>query len=200
MLIVFTLIVMGITAYYHWREGLFTAATLLACVFLSGLFAFNFFEPLAGWFERMVERSALHGYEDFIALVLLFSVALGLLRAATNAINYSEIEFQPMLNQIGGGVIALITGYLLSGFLICAMETLPWSQHFLGFEPYQETEMRTRSLIPADRLWLALMHRAGNATLSRGEGAKTFDPEGSFESNYFHSRRHADAPGEGAKQ
>jgi hypothetical protein len=197
MLIVFTLVVMGIIAYYHWHEGLFNAACLLACVFLSGLFAFNFFEPLAGLIESMIDRSALQGYEDFLSLVILFCVALGLLRAATNAINNKEIEFQPVLNQVGAGFIALITGYLLSGFLICAMETLPWSQHFLGFEPYQETEMKTRSLVPPDRLWLALMHRAGIAALSRGEGSRTFDPEGAFESNYLYNRRHADAPAEG---
>jgi hypothetical protein len=197
MLIVYTLVVMGILAYYHWREGLFNAACLLACVFLSGLFAFNFFEPLAGWLESWINNSPLQGYEDFIALVLLFAVGLGLLRAATNAINNNEIEYLPMLNQIGGGVLALITGYLLSGFLICAMETLPWSQHFLGFEPYSESEMKTRSLVPPDRLWLALMHRAGSAALSRGEGSRTFDPEGTFENNYFYNRRHGDAPAEG---
>ena len=199
MLILFTLIVTAIIVYYHWHEGLFNAACLCVCVFLSGLFTFNFFEPLANWMESMIDRTPLQGFEDFLSMVILFCAALGLLRAATNAINNNEIEYQPLMNQIGAGVIALVTGYLLSGFLICAMETLPWGQNFLGFEPYQESEMKTRSYLPADRVWLALMHRAGAAPLSRGEGSETFDAEGAFESNYFQNRRTAEAPAEGTK-
>jgi uncharacterized membrane protein required for colicin V production len=192
MLYAFTLAVMLIVAYYHWREGLFTAVCSGVCVFLSGLVAFNFWEPLAGWIEGFIDRGPLQGYEDFICLVVLFVFSLAVLRGITNAINYREVDYLPTLNQIGGGFVGLITGYLLAGFLICAMETLPWSQNFLSFEPYQEQELKTRGLMPPDRLWLALMHRAGDTCLSRGEGYSTFDPSGTFESNYFYNRRYAD--------
>jgi hypothetical protein len=198
MLIGFTLIVMAIVAYYHWHEGLFNAACLCFCVFFSGLFTFNFWEPMAGWIESMINNSPLQGYEDFLSMIILFCVALGLLRALTNALNNNEIEYQPMANQIGGGAIALITGYLLIGFLICAMETLPWGQNFLGFEPYSESESKVRSIMPPDRVWLALMHRAGKAALARSDG-KTFDPEGAFEGNYLRNRRTSEGPAEGAK-
>jgi uncharacterized membrane protein required for colicin V production len=192
MLYVFTLAVMLIVAYYYWREGLFNAVCSGVCVFLAGLIAFNFWEPLAGWIEVWLDRGPLQGYEDFICLLLLFAISLAMLRSFTNSINYREIDYLPMVNQVGGGAVGLITGYLLAGFLICAMETLPWSQSFLNFEPYQEQEQRTRSLMPPDRLWLALMHRAGDACLSRGEGYTTFDPNGTFESNYYYNRRYSE--------
>src|SRR5882672_8435016 len=65
MLILFTLAVMLIVAYYHWHEGLFTATSLLVCVMLAGLATFNFWEPLAGLVESFVDRSFVQGYEDF---------------------------------------------------------------------------------------------------------------------------------------
>jgi len=201
MLILFTLLVMLVVAYYHWGEGLFTAAGLLVCVMLAGLVTFNFWEPLANLVESLVDRSFVQGYEDFVCLIGLFTVSLALLRGLTHSLNNKEVEFFPALNQIGGGVIGLFTGYLLSGFLICAMETLPWHQNFLGFEPYQENEIIVRRFLPPDRIWLALMHRAGNAgVMSRGEGSRTFDPDGAFESNYYRFRRYSEPPAEGFKQ
>ena len=201
MLILFTLAVMLVVAYYHWHEGLFTATSLLVCVVLAGLVTFNFWEPLASLVESFVDRSFVQGYEDFVCLIGLFTVSLALLRGLTHSLNSKEIEFVPALNQIGGGMVGLVTGYLLSGFLVCALQTLPWQQNFLGFEPYQENELIVRRLLPPDRLWLALMHRAGNTCLSRGEGpGRTFDPDGTFESNYLRFRRYAEPPGEGTKQ
>jgi hypothetical protein len=191
MLIVFTLAVMLVIAYYHWREGLFNAASLCVCVFLAGLVTFNFWEPVASILETFFDRGPLQGCEDFLSMLMLFSVVLILLRAGTNALNSHEIEYVPVANQVGAGAIALVTGYLLSGFLICAMETLPWSQNFLGFEPYQAHESKLRSYLPPDRVWLALMHRAGATWLS-SEGTRTFDPEGTFEGNYLRYRRYAD--------
>src|SRR6516162_5780801 len=121
MLNLFTLAVMLVVAFYHWREGLFNAACLCICVVFSGLIAFNFWEPVAAYLETLLERGIFQGYEDFVAMVFLFSVALVLLRAATNALNNNEIEYLPIANQVGGGIMGLVTGYLLSGFLICAM-------------------------------------------------------------------------------
>jgi hypothetical protein len=196
----FTIIVILIVAYCHYREGLFTAACMCVNVVLAGLIAFNFWEPLAGAVESVVDRTFLQGYEDFVCLMFLFALSLGLLRALTHHFNSAEVVFQPALNQLGAAAMALITGYLLSGFLVCAMETLPWHQNFGGFEPYRENETGIRRYLPPDRIWLSLMHRAGATCLSRGDESRTFDPEGAFESNYFRFRRYADAPPEAPKQ
>jgi hypothetical protein len=139
MLIILTLGIMAAVAFVHLKEGLFTAATTCVNVFIAGMIAFNFFEPLAGMIGRAFFRTFLQGYEDFLALIFLFAAALGLLRGAVNNLNDTIIELPPAAQQVGGGIFGLLTGYLVSGLLICAMETLPWGEHFLDFERCRPT-------------------------------------------------------------
>jgi hypothetical protein len=94
----------------------------------------------------------------------------------------------------------------VSGFLICAFQTLPWHENFMFFEPKYETgsEHLVRHVLPPDRVWLALMHRAGAYALSRREDPRmssspsyydryvTFDKYGSFEMRYARYRRYGD--------
>jgi hypothetical protein len=201
MLILLSIALMLICAFVYLREGLFTAVCMCVNVFLSGLIAFNYFEPLAGGIEVLIEGTWMQGYEDFGCMLGLFCVCLGILRTMTNRMNNEEVEYGPTLNAVGGAAVALVTGYLFAGFLICAMQTLPWHQNFLGFEPYRENESPMRRLLPPDRVWLALMHRAGTYGLGRADNLPTFDVEGTFESYYFHFRRYADTPaGEAQKQ
>src|SRR6266852_4062581 len=50
-------------AYAYYREGLFTAFTMFCNVFLGGLIAFNFWEPLAALLEPILAGTFLRGYE-----------------------------------------------------------------------------------------------------------------------------------------
>src|SRR5262249_32026231 len=189
--------------YFYVREGLFTAAVMFVNVFLAGLLTFNFFEPLADSLGALFTRTFLKGYEDLLALLLLFCICLIVLRAITNKLSDETLEFPGVVPQLGGGLFGLLTGYLLAGFLVCVLETLPWGQHFLDFEPRAKDESAVRRLLPPDRVWLALMSRAGAYTFCRAEeptplsespydAYKTFDPAGAFESNYLRLRRFPD--------
>ncbi len=200
MLIVCTLLIMVIVAYIHAREGVFTAVTMLVNVLVAGLIAFNFWEPFANVFGS----GFLKPYADILCLVLLFCVSVVALRTITNNLNDEQIDFPPIPQAIGGAVVGLLTGYLLSGFLICALETLPWGQHFLDFEPRAPDESGLRAVMPPDRVWLAMMHRASTHSLSRGRGrgavpagadpeVHSFDPTGAFEMNYLRLRRIPDS-------
>jgi hypothetical protein len=197
MLIVFTVVLMLALAYAFVREGLLTALSMTANVFLAGLVAFNFFEPLADTLdELMLEGSFLEGYADYLSLVLLFAVSLGVLRWATNNLATSEMDLPPLLQQGGALVCGLLAGYLLAGFLLSAMQTLPVPQNFMGFESTVQTpEKPVRRVLPPERVWLALMHRAGLGPLSWGTGP-TFDHDGNFELRYNKLRRYKqEAPG-----
>jgi hypothetical protein len=204
MITVFTIVIILIVGYAQLREGLFTACTVLVNVVLAGLVAFGLFEPFAAWLEPNLSGNFLANTEDFLALILLFCVAFVLLRSLTNYLAPEMIAFDGNV-QFGGAAIGLLSGYLLAGFLICAMETLPLHENFLDFQPRQTGDTGPRSVFPPDRVWLALMRHAGAHALSWEEsdsGAEsdydrfnTFDKNASFEVRYLRYRRHNDSRG-----
>jgi uncharacterized membrane protein required for colicin V production len=194
MLLLLTLAVMLGVGYAFFREGLLTAVTTLVNVVLAGLVAFNFFEPLADSIEPTLQGSPLAGFEDGASLFGLFALTLGVLRLVTNNLANREIELPPLPQQIGAVGVGLLAGYLVAGFLLCMAQTMPVAEHFLGFEAQVESSRPAfRRLVPPDRVWLAMMYRAGRGPLSQSEAA-TFDPEGTFELRYSRLRRVKEAP------
>jgi hypothetical protein len=189
MLELLTGIVMFAVAYAYFREGVLTALTTLVNVFLAGLVAFNLYEPLASSLENTVAGTILDNYEDSLSLFLLFTGTLAVLRWVTNNLATGEIELHALAQQVSATAIGLLTGYLVAGFLLCILQTMPWGQHFLGFNAQVESPpMPIRALLPPDRVWLGLMHRAGLGPFKQ-EDSSTFDPEGTFELRYERLRR-----------
>src|SRR5207245_2136607 len=119
--------------------------------------------PLADQFDEMFAGNLLHGYEDFICLAVLFCVTLGLLRLLSNMTLPTQVEVTPRLQQLGSILVGLLAGYLAAGFLICVLQTLPWHERFMHFDPRIDPEAPTQKVrlwLPPDRVWLAMMHKA----------------------------------------
>ena len=185
---IFTVIVMGICAYAYWREGPLTAFAMCVNVILAGLLAFNFWEPIADQLESVFEGSFAEGTEDGLALMLIFLPVLALLRWITNSIASTHMEYPPILYRAGAVVFGLLTGYLLSGFLVCVLQTLPLQQNFLTFEVAEPGKSHPlRRLMPPDLVWLAMMHRVSDD--KRLGGDEPFDKNCNFELRYQRHRR-----------
>src|SRR3989442_392782 len=82
MLLSGTIVMMLIVAYAQYRNGLSSSVFMLIAVLLSGLMAFNLWEPAADLVEPAIQGGALNGCEDLLILVILFAVSLLLLRIA----------------------------------------------------------------------------------------------------------------------
>src|SRR4051794_33600809 len=132
MLAFLTVVVMLIVAYSYMQEGVLTAFMMLCNVFVAGLVAFDLWEPCAVELAPMLAGSFLASYEDCFCLVLLFSLTLGLLRWTTNNLANIQPDYPPVLQQGGAVLFGLLTGYLVVGFLICVLQTLPWHENFMG--------------------------------------------------------------------
>jgi hypothetical protein len=185
MLQFFTVVIMLALGYAYLVEGLFTACLMCINVIGAGLIAFNFWEPLANLMDP-----ALRGFEDALCLVLLFCVSLGALRTLTNLAVATEVEFPIAVQRGGGALFGALTGYLVTGFIVCVMQTLPFHQNFSYFDAKYEKDDVVRRFLPSDRVWLAMMHHAGLSSLRRGE--TTFDEHGSYEQRYQRHRRYDD--------
>jgi len=192
MLTLLTILIMLVLAYLFLIQGLATAVAMFGNVFLAGLIAFNFWEPLADLLDPPLSRSFFAGYEDAICLTGLFGIAFALLRLATNTLSGAVIEFHPIAQRAGGAFFGLATGYLLTGFLVCVFQTLPWHENFCGYKPnWQANQSALESILPPDRIWLSMMHRAGENAFSRGERG-TFDPQATFVIRYSRFRRYGE--------
>lgn len=190
-----TVVLMLGVAYAFWRQGVLPAFAMACNVLVSGLVAFNFFEPISTELDPMLGDSFLHGYEDSICLVLLFCITLGFLRWLTNALIHSSIEYPPVLQQGGSVLFGMLTGYLVAGFLLCVAQTMPFDEHFLRFDARVDPEApaaKVRRVLPPDRVWLAMMHRASEKTRLAWDETTLFDPDGSFELRYSRERRAAE--------
>src|SRR5436305_11998949 len=122
----FTLILMFITAYAFMVEGVFGAFCMFVNVIVAGLVAFNFWEPLASYLEPNFFATVLQGYEDALCLTAVFWLTLVLLRVATTQFAPLELEVHPTAQRAGGALFGMLAGYLVSGFLLCVFQTLPW--------------------------------------------------------------------------
>jgi hypothetical protein len=205
MLAGFTVAVMVLVGFFYFQEGVFTAFTMCVNVFVAGLVAFNFWEPLADLLEPPLAGTFLAGYEDAMCLVVLFCVTLGLLRTVTNNLANRVIDHPAVAQQFGGAALGLVGGYLVAGFMVCVLQTLPLHENFLGFDwRAAPLDSALRGLFPPDRVWLALMRRAGAYPLSNREDPNppddadsydlyfTFDRDGTFEIRYQRYRRYGD--------
>lgn len=190
---VLSLIVIGAVGYACFAEGVFGALAALFMVFLSGSVAFAFFEPVARLLGPMIHGTFVNNYEDGIALCALFCITYIVLRTIVNNLTVRRFEYPMLLDQIGGGVVGALTGYLVSGFIVVMFQTLPWDETFWGFHPVYQTEETTqgRKYFPADRVWLSMMHRVtGPGGMLGGTSEHQFDPDSSFEVRYGRHRRH----------
>ncbi|HEX5271106.1 MAG TPA: CvpA family protein [Gemmataceae bacterium] len=183
-----SLLVIGAVCYAFWREGPLTGFAMCINILIAGVLAFNFWEPIADQLGPAFDDTFAKGIEDCVALMLVFLPVLMLLRWLCNAIAPTYLEYPPALYRGGAVVCGLVAGYLLSGFLVCAIQTLPLQREFMGFEPYKAGDSHPmRKFLPGDLVWLAMMNRLSGAALSAGE--ERFDPRANFELRYARYRR-----------
>jgi hypothetical protein len=175
-------------------EGLWSSAIMLLNVILAGLLAMNFWEPASSWLLSYSNGGEF--FWDFFALVGLFLVFLVIFRSITDKLSKKRVVFHKAVD-IGGGVfLAAFTGWVLSCFLLAAVQTAPIPREFAwgGFVP---EENNIFGLGP-DRLWLGFTQRMSMGPLAPigasddPNGPHVFDPKGEYILKYAtHRARYA---------
>ncbi len=202
LLVVLTFAIALAVAYAHLREGLMTGFTMTVNVLIAGVVTFSFWEPIADQLEPLFKDSFLAGTEDAICMVFLFALSLGLLRVATNSLAPKEPEFPATVQRVGGAFFGLISGYLVAGFLVCLLQTLPWAEDFMGFEyrvgPERPAKAALPRPFPPDRVWLSLMQSLSTHAFATDD--EPFDKGGTYELRYGRYRRDQKVDKGGATQ
>jgi hypothetical protein len=185
----------------HVREGLWSNAISFFNVMTAALIASNYFEPLADW---LTNRWPSYTYVfDYLALWLIFSVVMILLRTATDYASRVKVRFKMPVDWAGGVFFACWIGWIMVCFTTFSLHTAPLARNFMSgaFQPEPDDSMFL-GLAP-DRQWLALMHTLsldgsgpdglqGSLSRTRAENEppenNVFDPRGEFILKYGASR------------
>ncbi len=156
-------LVFGLVAYLVASEGIWTAVMMTIVVILSGLVAFNFFEPAA----ELLQNNGLAGYAfqlDFVMLVGIFAACVGLLRLALFQLSPDEVETPEAFGEMGRWAVGGLCGWITTCFLLAALHTAPMPREFIGFAPERKNLL---NVIAPDRQWLGFVQYCSNAGFGR---------------------------------
>jgi hypothetical protein len=111
-------------------SSLVRSFAILMSAILGAFLAINFHEALA---DIMIGSDIMAWKAHGIAMLLIFLLAFAILAAISIKLLSGEIAFGGLIDKIGGSVIALFTGYVISGVLISSLSLLSGSNSF----PYE---------------------------------------------------------------
>lgn len=167
-LLVVVFIAVAISLY---TEGLWGNAIRFVDVVTSALLAMCFFEPVAAWLEGMMPSFTY--VCDFLAIWLVFAVAMGLLRAATDNASKVKVRFLKIVDQIGSGILACCVAAVMTAFVATTMHTAPLGEKFL-FGGFQSDQPIMGGIAP-DRRWLGFTKVVSRGVFSTSP-VNPFDP------------------------
>ena len=150
MIDVILLAVLGVVAYMVAEEGIWGAIINFFIVVFAGLLAMDLFEPLAAMIGK--NMPAWNNRADFIALIGLFAILVGLGRWASVYLSPAQIEINSNVYQVGRWIFGLATGYVTMAIFLTSLHTANLPRNFWGFEPERKNFFGIAS---PDRQWLA---------------------------------------------
>jgi hypothetical protein len=129
---------------YIWvTRGFFSALLHLACTIAAGAIAFAVWEPMAYWvLDVAPQRGWLLFFRDTawgLSLGVPFAVSLVLLRFVMDKVVKANVNCDPRIEYIGGGVCGLFIGILTVGILVISLGSLRFGSEWLGYQPVRYT-------------------------------------------------------------
>ncbi|HSV27762.1 MAG TPA: CvpA family protein [Sedimentisphaerales bacterium] len=128
-ILVIAVILACIAGQVIWGSIIRSFAIFMSAV-LGMLVAFNFFDPLA---LKLIESDFMPWRAHGIVLGLLFVLSFAVFVAVSLKLLGTEIAFSRMTDRIGGAIVGIPTGLLVSGMLVTAISLASGSGSF----PYQ---------------------------------------------------------------
>jgi len=168
------------------NAGLWSNTIVLINVITSALLATNYFEPLAGWFDKQ-EPSYTYVY-DMLAIWLIFGVSMVVLRAATDYMSRVKVRLFMPVDKYGGMLMAVWVSWVVVCFTTMTLHTAPLARSFLNgaFQPDPNAKMFFG--LGPDRVWMGWVHRESLGSLCRLGELAPFDAQGDFILRYGERR------------
>jgi hypothetical protein len=163
------------------REGLWRSLLMFFNVLAAAAIATAWYAPLANFLE---EHLASYTYLlDFLSIWLIFCGVFALAREATDRLSPTKIEFPQLVERIGVGIPAFLTGWVMMAFTAATLHMAPVPRDLVQPTPAARLFL---GLAP-DRKWLSWVRGSSRSgPFSRPEHA--FDKEADFILRYADRR------------
>jgi Colicin V production protein len=174
--LVFAAVVL-LTALIVAQGGAVRGGIRLICVVLAGLFAMNYFEPLATLAIDLADGAdVVSRYARFVVLVVLFAAVQLVLWAATRRLLPESPELPARVERPANWLCGLLTGYVLAAVLLTALHTFPGPREFGGcFVPEADRREGPILRIAPDYQWLGFTQHVSEHVFRRGGEGRVFD-------------------------
>ncbi len=172
------------------REGLWRSTLMFFNVLTAATVATAWFSPLAAVLEEQIKGYA--KLVDFLSIWLIFCVVLALLRELTDRMSPTSLVFPLLVERIGGGLMAFLTGWIMMAFIAATLHTAPVTREEVQPTP----EARMFFGLAPDRKWLGWVRGSSlTGPFSRGPD-RVFDKEADFILRYAGRRQSVAGPSE----
>jgi len=162
IIIVAGVLILGI-AFYQVVQGLFSALVMSVLTVLCAAAGFALYEPLAE-----LVRPYQPAHADAGALIAIFIISLLVLRTLTDKFIPGNVVLGIWPDRIVGGALGIITGMILVGVLMVALQLLPFGASVMTYEPFDDSLQRSSALAPfyCDEFVLGFMKILSRGSLS----------------------------------
>jgi len=176
------IIILGCAALQYFYGTFVKAFAMIIIAICSSIVAFGFFEMLA---NLIISRSSdgsllsLAPWAQTLCFILLFAVTFGVLQTGAIYLIRHEIDLGFWPERIGRVVCGIILGFIISGFLLTALQMapLPLSYPYQRFDPDRlDTDNPRGALFNADGFATGLFGLISNGSLSGKNSFKTIHP------------------------
>jgi len=164
------------------REGLWRSLLMFFNVLVAASLATAWYAPLANFLEGHLASYAY--LLDFLSIWLIFCVVLALAREATDRLSPNTVEFPQLVERVGVGIPAFLTGWVMMAFTAATLHTAPVPRDLV--QPTPEARMFFLGLSP-DRAWLSWV-RGASRTGAFSRPDQAFDKDADFILRYADRR------------
>jgi hypothetical protein len=129
ILLLIVLLLVGGVAFFHYKQGLFSATLSAILATISAIVAMSYQEVIA----RSVLQGKMADLANAVALVVLFALIFLILRIIFDLIAPGNVTVPVTLNKVGGALGGAVAGLVAAGVLVTAAQMLPFGPSILGY-------------------------------------------------------------------
>src|SRR2546421_645323 len=123
------LLMVGVIAYFHYVQGLFSAMLSAICAILAAMIAISY--------QEVIVESLLKGkfadYANACMVIALFVVSYVILRQLFDRLIPGNVRVPVMVDKVGAGAMGIVAGLFTAGIFAIAAQMLPFGVSIGGY-------------------------------------------------------------------